>query len=324
MAIELSTKTNVAVPDSDYPYGQIKDDTGAGDGTPVDVAVYGDFHQFFARMFALSGLTYNGLPDNDYSGFQYIEAANKLWKTFNGVKIVSGNTILTALDKHKLIIVSGAVASIDITLPSSTDLLDGDNINIISNSDYPVVIYRTSPDSIIFKNNSFVTLTLPYARDFVQFVTDKTNTDWYIANYQITKDTKISQEITLATQSTSSTTYVDMTGLTYTNSSSVSKKFKFTVKGDAELSAAAAINTAGCGGKVKILNDTTATDLDISRLEITIIVTGPTNDIVACLPINCQTIKTIAAGDTVKCQFLNDADGITVKEVKFLIEELEL
>ena len=74
MARSLINKENVEPVDGDYPYGRIKDNTGSDDGTPVNEDVYGDFHQFFAKMFSESGLTYNELPDNDYSGFQLFEA----------------------------------------------------------------------------------------------------------------------------------------------------------------------------------------------------------------------------------------------------------
>ncbi|OJV51652.1 MAG: hypothetical protein BGO31_00160 [Bacteroidetes bacterium 43-16] len=76
--IKLENKANVMPPDADYPYGAIKNDTGTGDGTPVDVQVYGDIHQFFARLFAISGLTSNGLPDNLTNGFQLYDAFEKL------------------------------------------------------------------------------------------------------------------------------------------------------------------------------------------------------------------------------------------------------
>lgn len=75
MAIELSTKENTMDPNGEFPYGNIIDDDGSGTtGTPVNVQVYADFHQFFARMFAQSGLSYNGVPENAYDGFQYFEA----------------------------------------------------------------------------------------------------------------------------------------------------------------------------------------------------------------------------------------------------------
>lgn len=76
--ILLENKANVTPPNPDYPYGAIKNDTGVGDGTPVDFQVYNDVHQFLSRLFALSGLTANGLPDNLTNGFQLYEAFEKL------------------------------------------------------------------------------------------------------------------------------------------------------------------------------------------------------------------------------------------------------
>jgi len=82
MAIKLENKPNVAAPSATYPYGAIRDNTGSNDGTPVNTAVYGDFHQFFARMLGESGVTPNGLPDNQTNGFQYFEALRSVISSF--------------------------------------------------------------------------------------------------------------------------------------------------------------------------------------------------------------------------------------------------
>lgn len=74
MAIKLVSKTNTDPVSGTYPYGKIRDEVSPGDGTPIDTQVYGDFHQFFARMAALSGITLNDLPENSTNGFQYYEA----------------------------------------------------------------------------------------------------------------------------------------------------------------------------------------------------------------------------------------------------------
>jgi hypothetical protein len=75
MAIDLLEKDNIQPADSDFPFGNIRDkEPGVQNGTPVNVKTYGDFHQFFAKMFFESGLTYNNLPDNDYTGFQFYQA----------------------------------------------------------------------------------------------------------------------------------------------------------------------------------------------------------------------------------------------------------
>ncbi len=74
MAIALSAKQNVSAPDATYPYGNIKDNSGLNDGTPVNKAVYADFHQFFARMLNQAGITANGLPENTPNTYQYFLA----------------------------------------------------------------------------------------------------------------------------------------------------------------------------------------------------------------------------------------------------------
>lgn len=70
----LATKTNVDAPSAAYPFGKIRNKTLSVAGTPVDVEVYGDMHQFFEKMFDASGITANGLPDNVTNGFQLYEA----------------------------------------------------------------------------------------------------------------------------------------------------------------------------------------------------------------------------------------------------------
>lgn len=57
-----------------YLQGRVKDNTGAGDGTPVNEFVYGDMHQVFAKLMDLYKIKYNDLPDNEVNGYQLIEA----------------------------------------------------------------------------------------------------------------------------------------------------------------------------------------------------------------------------------------------------------
>lgn len=80
MAIRLQSKTNVIAPAAPYPYGRIKDNPGDGSGTPVNEQVYGDFHQFFAKLLDDAGITGNDLPENSTNTFQYILALNAVIK----------------------------------------------------------------------------------------------------------------------------------------------------------------------------------------------------------------------------------------------------
>jgi hypothetical protein len=57
-----------------YPAGRIKNQTGAGDGTPVNEEVYGDLHEAKDKLMRLYGIAYNGLPDNETNGYQLIDA----------------------------------------------------------------------------------------------------------------------------------------------------------------------------------------------------------------------------------------------------------
>lgn len=73
--LDFSTRTDtdksnlIANPD-----GAIKDNTGVGDGTAVDRAVYNDIYQTFLKIKRLYGVVPNGLPDNEINGFQYVQA----------------------------------------------------------------------------------------------------------------------------------------------------------------------------------------------------------------------------------------------------------
>jgi hypothetical protein len=85
MAIGISNYPNIHAPDSDYLEGDIKDDTGSDDGTPVNRLVYGDVHQTLAKIMRMPGafsgqnIVPNGLRDNEYNGFQYVQALLELF-----------------------------------------------------------------------------------------------------------------------------------------------------------------------------------------------------------------------------------------------------
>ena len=74
MAKDLELKTNVNAPTSDYPSGQIRNDDGSGNGTPVTESVYGDSHQFFAKLMRDAKINPNNLNDNTTNGFQLNQA----------------------------------------------------------------------------------------------------------------------------------------------------------------------------------------------------------------------------------------------------------
>lgn len=63
---------------SNYPLGRIKNNTGSGNGTPVDERVYGDLHQTIIQLMLLYDIAPSGLPDNVTNGYQIVEALKAL------------------------------------------------------------------------------------------------------------------------------------------------------------------------------------------------------------------------------------------------------
>lgn len=61
-----------------YPNGRIQDNTGSGNGTPVNNYVYSDLHEMKDKLMRLYNIDYNGLPDNETNGFQTIDALRAL------------------------------------------------------------------------------------------------------------------------------------------------------------------------------------------------------------------------------------------------------
>jgi len=90
MAIALEDKQNVDPPSALYPNGNIRDNDGSGNGTPVNKINHADFHQFFARLLVEGNVVPNGQPDNAYDGFQYIEALVKLIRSSATIEIEIG------------------------------------------------------------------------------------------------------------------------------------------------------------------------------------------------------------------------------------------
>ena len=167
MAKDLQNKTNVLPPNGDFPSGDIINDSGVGDGTPVTKNVYGDFHQFFAKLLrdATTAPTVNfvtnDLFDNTSNGFQLNEAlalvaafdfqnatvAPAEWPTiealqtvreFDGVRIRgivqfgnnSGNTVATGIPvSHR---------------PVADRII-------------PLDVYRSSSDTIVLRAHAVVT-----------------------------------------------------------------------------------------------------------------------------------------------------------------------
>ncbi len=128
MAYSLENKPNVDAPDSDYPYGKIRDNNGSGNGTPVNTLVYGDFHQFFAKLMAEAGISPNELPDSDYSGFQLFESLDTYIRDriFNSEAWAGFRANAPQFpDSEQGVIMSGCVITPNVGTPANFDISEG-------------------------------------------------------------------------------------------------------------------------------------------------------------------------------------------------------
>lgn len=97
MAIKLTDKPNTEAPSANYPYGNIVDNDGSLNGTPVNKLVYADLHQFFERLMALAGVTHNGLPENNTNGFQLIGALDTFSRSLTASLSANGTVTRASL-----------------------------------------------------------------------------------------------------------------------------------------------------------------------------------------------------------------------------------
>jgi hypothetical protein len=157
--IPLASKTNVTAPGGAFPYGNIKDNTGINDGTPVDKAVYADFHQFFARLVALSSITPNGLPEDVVNGFQYMEAFLDMANSFREERFYgAGVNAMSDADVGCLVIKINAGAG-GLILPPLTALNNYKKVMIL-NSDVGLLSIVPDGSDVLFPNTGTIDLEI--------------------------------------------------------------------------------------------------------------------------------------------------------------------
>lgn len=71
---KLINLPNVNGATAEFPYGDVKDNTGSNNGTPLNRESMSDIFQFFAKLADEAGIVQNDILDNEYDGFQLFEA----------------------------------------------------------------------------------------------------------------------------------------------------------------------------------------------------------------------------------------------------------
>lgn len=166
---------------ADYPWGDIKDGDGSGNGTDVNRENHADYHQTFRKILDKAYITPNGLPDNVTNGYQYVDALKFLYKNFRGIVPTSVGIILDKFYIRKIIYIDSATTLTGFIMPPSTDLDDTDSITIVNKTNYEVVIQTDGTDTV----DLLPSISLLKAGDFAELVLDKGNGNWVLSNHKI-------------------------------------------------------------------------------------------------------------------------------------------
>src|SRR6185437_3659380 len=109
--------------------------------------VYGDFHQFFAKMLRYAGITANGLPDNEYNGNQYFASTNKNFGKYGSSYIVDTSDLTLTTDGEGnsmfnafILVMPGASSGLNINLPGTLSIQELTTITIINDSSNSIAI----------------------------------------------------------------------------------------------------------------------------------------------------------------------------------------
>jgi hypothetical protein len=202
MAIGLENNPNNSAITVAYPYGGIKDNTGLGDGTPINKFTNDDIHQTIRKLLELAGITPNGLPDNVTNGFQYVNALDKLYKNYIGIIGNSSNTTFTVDDINKLVVTGGSGVVVN-TLPLGADLRDGDCITFLNVGSGTFTVLENTGDTIAYNPGVFNT------NDYIRLVYSKLLTTWFAVDYrQAMASTVAFANITLTSNFTAPATFL--------------------------------------------------------------------------------------------------------------------
>lgn len=197
MATDKKNAPNIDLSDvANYPNGRVKDNTGAGDGTPVNRLLYSDLHEFFAKLMRLANIAYNGLPDNETNGHQLVSAV---------IALAGKNDFLYSLSD-----VGGIInISTDLSIIKDGEILmtkagfnfsSQTTIKGTSATNYGV----TAPSN--FKTNDYVLLIKGGSSSFIlQRLADANNIDALVSEYNFLKGATEAEEFA-GTSTTKATT----------------------------------------------------------------------------------------------------------------------
>lgn len=162
--------------DSDYPQGDIKDDTGANDGTIVDRVSNADIHQFFMKLLRDGIITANGLPDNEYNGLQFFQGLLYAihFNTIRTITGLAGNSIIDPSLKQLVNVDKDADTGQNIYLDATLDDREWPVCKIANNSPFDVDVFDNNSGDVNGTTAAYVIAS----GGSKTFYYDSANTNW--------------------------------------------------------------------------------------------------------------------------------------------------
>lgn len=188
MATDKKLAPNIDASDLvNFPNGRIKDNSGIGDGTPVNRLLYSDLHEVWAKLMRNAKILYNGLPDNEANGYQLLDALKAL--AGKNVMITDLNTsagfVTIGLKLSTLVLGEAIVCQAKFDFTSETQ---------IKGTEASPVINLTIGGN--FKNGDYIRLIKTSAGITLVRLADALNIDTLVGEKNYLKAANNSQEFT--------------------------------------------------------------------------------------------------------------------------------
>lgn len=212
-------------------------------------------------------------------------------KKYSAVVVINADVTLTAAAYGKLYVVSGSAAAVNITMPAIIAGQEGYSISFENKSSHAVNLLPNGTDTIDLAASKQLT----YSGDSLDLVVDESATNLVIKS-AILKVAKTSSQYTNASLTTASTSYVDLTSLSFTTpNDGITRRYILDYSASYNYS-----TSTGNGAQVQILAGATQIAYGENYLSI-----ASTNVDTAKLPVSCKCCVDIAPNTIVKVQVKN-------------------
>lgn len=204
----------------------------------------------------------------------HVDTLETFKKKYSAVVVITGDTVLTAADFGKIYVISGSSGAVAITLPAIAVGQEGYAFAFENKSSYAVNINRASTDTV----DLLTTKQLPASGDSLELVVDESATN-YVVKSAIIKTTKVCTQYDNASITTDATSYIDLTGLSFTTpNDGITRKWRLDYSGAFNFS-----TSSGDGADVQILAGASQIAVGKNYLSIQSVSIDTANLALACM-----------------------------------------